>query len=91
MLVNKTNLGHHYISDTEDFHEEMLDYLYQNALKLDKSLEDKDVYLIQIETPTSNIDNYETLRTFALHPFENEITIKNDKQVSFKSITNYYG
>jgi hypothetical protein len=69
----------------------MLDYLYQNARKLDKSLEEDDVYLIEVETPTSNIDYYETMRTFALHPFENEITIKNDKQVSFKSITNFYG
>jgi len=89
--LNKTNFGHHYVSDTEDFHEEMLDYLYQNARKLDKSLEEEDVYLIEVETPTSNIDYYETMRTFALHPFENEITIKNDKQVSFKSIANFYG
>ena len=89
--LNKTNFGHHYVSDTEDFHEEMLDYLYQNARKLDKSLDEEDVYLIEVETPTSNIDYYETMRTFALHPFENEITIKNDKQVSFKSITNFYG
>ena len=89
--LNKNNFGHHYVSDTEDFHEEMLDYLYQNARKLDKSLEEEDVYLIEVETPTSNIDYYETMRTFALHPFENEITIKNDKQVGFKSITNFYG
>ncbi len=88
--LNKTNFGHHYVSDTEDFHEEMLDYLYQNARKLDKSLDEEDVYLIEVETLTSNIDYYETMRTFALHPFENEITIKNDKQVSFKSITNFY-
>ena len=87
--LNKTNFGHHYVSDTEDFHEEMLDYLYQNARKLDKSLEEEDTYLIEIETSTSNIDYYETMRTFALYPFENEITIKNDKQVSFKSITNF--
>jgi hypothetical protein len=89
--LNKTNFGHHYVSDTEDFHEEMLDYLYQNARKLDKSLDEEDVYLIEVETPTSNIDYYETMRTFALHPFENEITIKNDKQVNLKSITNFYG
>ncbi len=89
--LNKTNFGYHYVSDTEDFHEEMLDYLYQNARKLDKSLEEEDAYLIEVETPTSNIDYYETMRTFALHPFENEITVKNDKQISFKNITNFYG
>ena len=89
--LNKTNFGHHYVYDIEDFHEEMLDYLYQNARKLDKSLEEEDAYLIEVETPTSNIDYYETMRTFALHPFENEITIKNDKQVNFKSIINFYG
>lgn len=89
--LNKTNFGHHYVSDTEDFHEEMLDYLYQNARKLDKSLDEEDVYLIEVETGTSNIDYYETMRTFALHPFENEITVKNDKQVIFKNISNFYG
>jgi hypothetical protein len=89
--LNKTNFGHHYVSDTEDFHEEMLDYLYQNARKLDKSLEEEDAYLIEVETPTANIDYYETMRTFALHPFENEVTIKNDTQVKLKSITNFYG
>lgn len=89
--LNKTNFGHHYVSDTEDFHEEMLDYLYQNARKIDKTLDEEDLYLIEIETPTSNIDYYETMRTFALHPFENEVTIRNDKQVSFKNITNFYG
>jgi hypothetical protein len=89
--LNKTNFGHHYVSDTEDFHEEMLDYLYQNARKINKTLDEEDLYLIEIETPTSNIDYYETMRTFALHPFENEVTIKNDKQVSFKSISNFYG
>ena len=90
-MLNKNNFGHHYVSDTEDFHEEMLDYLYQNARKIDKNLEEEDVYLIEIETPTSNIDYYETMRTFALHPFENEVTIKNDTQVKLKSITNFYG
>lgn len=89
--LNKTNFGHHYVSDTEDFHEEMLDYLYQNARKIDKTLDEEDLYLIEIETPTSNIDYYETMRTFALHPFENEVTIRNDKQVTFKNITNFYG
>ena len=89
--LDKTNFGHHYVSDTEDFHEEMLDYLYQNARKLDKSLDQEDAYLVEVETSTSNIDYYETMRTFALHPFENEITIENDKQVSLKSITNFYG
>lgn len=89
--LNKTNFGHHYVSDTEDFHEEMLDYLYRNARKIDKTLDEEDLYLIEIETPTSNIDYYETMRTFALHPFENEVTIRNDKQVSFKNITNFYG
>jgi len=88
--LNKNNFGHHYVSDIEDFHEEMLDYLYQNARKLDKSLEEEDVYLIEIETPTSNIDYYETMRTFALHPFENEVTIKDDTQIKLKNITNFY-
>lgn len=89
--LNKKNLGHHYVSDTEDFHEEMLDYLYRNARKSNKKLDEDDVYLIEIETPTSNIDYYETMRTFALHPFENEVTIKNDTQITVKDVTNFYG
>lgn len=76
---------------TEDFHEEMLDYLYQNARKLDKNLEEDDVYLIKVETPTSNIDYYETMRTFVFHPWENEITIKDDTKVKLKNIINFYG
>jgi hypothetical protein len=90
-MLNKNNFGHHYVLDTKDFHEEMLDYLYQNARKIDKNLEEEDAYLIKIETPTSNIDYYETMRTFALHPFEDEITIKNDTQIKLKTITNFYG
>jgi hypothetical protein len=89
--LSKTNFGHHYVSDIDVFQEEMLDYLYQNARELDKSLEEEDAYLIEVETPTSNIDYYETMKTFALHPFENEITIKDDKHVSFKNITNFFG
>ena len=89
--LNKNNFGHHYVSDTEDFHEEMLDYLYQNARKIDRTLDEEDAYLIEVETPTSNIDYYETMRTFALHPFENEVSVKNDTQIKLKSITNFYG
>lgn len=89
--LNKNNFGHHYVLSTEDFHEEMLDYLYQNARKLDKNLEEDDVYLIEVETPTSNIDYYETMRTFVLHPWENEITIKDDTKVKLKNITNFFG
>lgn len=90
-MLNKNNFGHHYVLSTEDFHEEMLDYLYQNSRKLDRNLDEDDMYLIEIETPASNIDYYETMRTFALHPFEDEITIKDDNQVKFKNIEKFYG
>lgn len=89
--LNSKDLGHHYVLSTEDFHEEMLDYLYQNARKLNKDLDEQDLYLIEIQTPSDNIDYYETMRTFAAHPFESEVTIKDGKNVVVKDISNFYG
>jgi len=31
--IDKNKLGHHYVPDPEDFHEQMIDYLFQNAKK----------------------------------------------------------
>lgn len=89
--LNAEDLGHHYVLDTEDFHEEMLDYLYQNARKINNNIDEQDLYLVEIKTPSDNIDYYETLRTFAAHPFENEITIKDGTNVVVKDVSNFYG
>lgn len=88
--IDSTKLGHHYVYDISDFHEEMLDYLYNNASKENNDIDEYDAYLVEIETPASNIDYYETMRTFALHPLENEITISDDTNIVVKSIIPYY-
>jgi hypothetical protein len=74
----------------DDFHEQMLDYLYYNAKRNDPSLNEDDVWVVEIETPTSNIDYSETILTYSLHPKEDEITIKDASNVKIISIFEYY-
>jgi len=88
--INIKKLGHHYVYDIDDFHEQMLDYLYYNAKRKDSSLDEDDVWVVEIETPTSNIDYSETILTYSLHPKENEITIKNYSGVKLIEISKYY-
>ena len=88
--LNTTKLGLHYVSDMKDFHEQMIDYLYRNAWEIDKTLDErKDSYIIVAETPTSNINYYDTIRTNMMHPWESELTVLNDKNVKFKSIKHF--
>ena len=88
--INIKKLGHHYVYDIDDFHEQMLDYLYYNAKRKDSSLDEDDVWVVEIETPTNNIDYSETILTYSLHPNENEITIKDSGIVKIKDISKYY-
>ena len=88
--INIKKLGHHYVYDMDDFHEQMLDYLYYNAKRKDSSLDEDDVWVVEIETPTNNIDYSETILTYSLHPNENEITIKDSSIVKIKDISKYY-
>lgn len=88
--INIKKLGHHYVYDMDDFHEQMLDYLYYNAKRKDSSLKQDDVWAVGIETPTNNIDYSETILTYSLHPKEDEITIKDPKNVKIISISKYY-
>jgi len=46
--------------------------------------------MVKITTPTSNIDYQYTLMTFVAHPFENEITVKDDAKINIVSIETYY-
>jgi hypothetical protein len=46
--------------------------------------------VVEIETPTSNIDYSETILTYSLHPKEDEITIKDASNVKIISIFEYY-
>ena len=88
--INLKKLGHHYVQYVDDFHEEMLNYLYYNAKKENPKLKEDDVWLVEIETPTSNIDYYETILTYSLHPNEDEITIKDSTKVKIKNVYEYY-
>ena len=88
--INIKKLGHHYVYDIDDFHEEMLNYLYYNTKRKNPNLDEDDVWVVEIETPTSNIDYSETILTYSLHPKENEITIKDYSGVRIIDIYEYY-
>jgi hypothetical protein len=88
--INIKKLGNHYVYDMDDFHEQMLDYLYYNAKRKDSSLDDDDVWVVEIETPTSNIDYSETILTYSLHPNEDEITIMSSNNIKIINISKYY-
>jgi hypothetical protein len=87
--INVDKIGNHFVSDVDDFHDDMLDYLYYNAKRENKKIKKSDLWLIKIETQSNNIDFYETILTFSLHPNENEITIKNDKLIKILSINKF--
>jgi hypothetical protein len=88
--INIENIGHHYVDSLEDLHEGMIDYLYHNAKKSNPILKEDDLFYIEAETNSSNINYHETIRTFSLHPWENEITIKEPKEVKIVDISKYY-
>jgi hypothetical protein len=87
--INVDKIGNHFVSDVDDFHDDMLDYLYYNAKRENKKIKKSDLWLIKIETQSNNIDFYETILTFSLHPNEDEITIKNDKLIKILSINKF--
>jgi hypothetical protein len=87
--INVDKIGNHFVSDVDDFHDAMLDYLYYNAKRENKKIKESDLWIIKIETQSNNIDFYETILTFSLHPNENEITIKNDKLIKILSINKF--
>jgi hypothetical protein len=88
--INIKKLGNHYVYDIDDFHEQMLDYLYYNAKRKDPSIKQDDAWVVEIKTPTSNIDYSETILTYSLHPKEDEITIKDYSNVKLIDISKYY-
>jgi hypothetical protein len=87
--INTKKIGHHFVGELDYFHEQMIDYLYYNAKKENKKLQKDDLWVIEIKTPTNNIDYHETILTFSLHPNEDEITIIDDKKVKIVNIFKY--
>jgi len=87
--INVDKIGHHFVRDVDDFHDDMIDYLYHNAKSQNKKIKKSDLWLIKVETASTNIDFYETILTFSLHPNENEITVKNDKLIKILSIDKF--
>jgi hypothetical protein len=73
--IDIKNLGNCFVSDIDDFHDDMLNYLYHNAKKLNKKLKETDSFLVTIKTNTKYVDIKSTLETFIEHPNENEITV----------------
>ncbi len=88
--IDLKNLGLCYVSDLADYHEDMIDYLFQNAKKNNNKLNFDDCYLITIKVDNKNIDFKATLETFSLHPNENEITLKDGFESTIISITEYF-
>ena len=86
--VNK--LGHHFVQDPKDFHEEMNDYLFRNARKENSELEETDLFLVEVEIETKYIDFEYTIMTNCQHPFESEITVEKPEKCVIKNITEYY-
>ena len=87
--INVDKIGHHFVGDIDDFHDDMLNYLYYNAKRENKKIKKSDLWLIKLKTISSNIDFYETILTFSLHPNENEITIMDDKLIKIISIDKF--
>jgi hypothetical protein len=87
--INTKKIGNHFVEDLDYFHEQMIDYLYYNAKKENKKLQKDDLWVIEIKTPTNNIDYHKTILTFSLHPNEDEITIIDDKKVKIVNIFKY--
>jgi hypothetical protein len=88
--IDISKIGHHFVDDIENLHEDMLDYLYINAQKENSEIGEYDAWLISIETNTSNIDYHETILTYSLHPNEDEITVIDDTKISVNDIYPYY-
>ena len=85
--INKENIGNSFVQSPKDFHEQMLDYLYNNAIEKNPNLTEDDYFVVKVETPSTNVDYKETLITNCEHPYEQEITIQNPQQVKILEIT----
>jgi hypothetical protein len=88
--INKDKLGKHWVSSLDSFHEDMIDYLYNNSTKNSEFDLEDDSYLITIETPTTNIDLEETLIAQCNHPFEEEYFLKSQDGIKVLEIENFY-
>jgi hypothetical protein len=89
-LINKDKLGKHWVSSLDSFHEEMIDYLYNNSTKNSKLDFEDDCYLITIETPNTNINLEETLVAQCNHPFEEEYYLESQEDIKILKIENFY-
>jgi len=88
--IDESNLGHHFVQDSRDFHEEMLDYLYRNARKENSELEETDLFLVKVKVEPKYIDFKHTIMTNCQHPFESEITVEHPEKCEIIEIDNYY-
>jgi hypothetical protein len=88
--INTDKLGHHWVSDLADIHEDMLDALFYSLE--DDSLYDfeDDLHYIHIQTPTENIDPKKSLYAQCEHPFEQEYYLSNQKGIKVLEIEKWF-
>jgi len=88
--INKNNLGLHYVEKVEDFHEHMIDWLFQNAREKNPQLTEDDAFLVTVTTPTINIDYQNTLITNSNHPYEEEIMLLSSQNINIVKIQTFW-
>jgi len=88
--IDKSKLGHHFVQDPSDFHEEMLDYLYRNATKNKSDLKETDLFLVKVKVDPKYIDFKYSIMTNCQHPYESEITVSHPENCEIIEIDNYY-
>ena len=76
--INKDKLGIHWVKDPNDFHEEMIDELLKLVRKKNNKITINDLKTIEATFSGNDINLKETLINNVIHPFEEEITIKEN-------------
>ena len=88
--IDKGNIGNHFVANNDDFHEEMLDELFNIVKGSDKLDFYKDCYLLTVSCNGKDIDVRESIYKQCLHPHENEFFINDDNSCKVIKIDNMY-
>jgi len=88
--VDTSRPGLHYVASLSDFHEEMIDALYQNAVLDNHNLMETDCYLLRVIVPVALIDVTATILAHAKYPHETEVTLLSDHSILDISVSAFY-
>jgi hypothetical protein len=88
--INTDKLGHHWVSDLADIHEDLLDALFYGVENDGFFDFEDDLFCIHIQTPTKNIDPKKSLYTQCEYPFEQEYYLMDQKGIKIKKIEKFY-